>query len=222
MASSRTSSNAGAHTPGDDNDRSDRDGAELGHVVVAGGTPHEWLAFSDAQWRERVDALTAGVARAGTRWLSLYPFNGASLTAREMSTLGESIVSLGKVEDIGDEGAPRWVIETDDGLSVCIEPEPDGRRRFARVVSSLRRAEKDDLVDESMIARGVLAPSPREPDLVVLLGPPTRLPTSLVWELAYSELVFLDLGWSKLSAADLELAVDDFTRRNRRFGGLDS
>ncbi len=222
MASSRTSSSAGAHEPGDDHDLSGHDGAELGHVVVAGGTPHEWLAFSDAQWRDRIDVLTAGVARAGTRWLSLYPFNGASLTAGEIGRLGESIVSLGKVENIGDESAPRWVIGSDDGLSVCIEPEPDGRRRFARVVSSLKRVDKHDHIVESRIAQGVLAPSPREPDLVVLLGPPTRLPTSLVWELAYSELVFLDLGWTKLSAADLELAVDDFTRRNRRFGGLDS
>jgi undecaprenyl diphosphate synthase len=77
-------------------------------------------------------------------------------------------------------------------------------------------------IDDTAVANAVSAPSPREPDLVVILGPPTHLPTSLVWELAYSELVFLDLGWTNLTAADLELAVDDFTRRNRRFGGLDS
>ena len=51
---------------------------------------------------------------------------------------------------------------------------------------------------------------------------PTRLPPSLVWELAYAELVFLDAPWSALDSEHLEMAVDDFRRRNRRFGGLDS
>lgn len=200
----------------------DRDNGDLGHVVVAGGTPREWLAFGAAEWRERVDALTAGVARAGTRWLTLYPFGGESLSSSEKHQMDESLSTLAKVKNIGDNGDPRWVIEADDGLSICIEPEPDGRRRFARVLDVLKAQKHAEPLDDASIANAVLAPSPREPDLVVVLGPPTRLPTSLVWELAYSELVFLDLGWTNVTSADLELAVDDFTRRNRRFGGLDS
>ena len=63
---------------------------------------------------------------------------------------------------------------------------------------------------------------PGEPDLALILGRPDTLPTSLVWELAYSELVFLDIDWSALQAGHLEMAIDDFNRRHRRFGGLDS
>jgi undecaprenyl diphosphate synthase len=44
----------------------------------------------------------------------------------------------------------------------------------------------------------------------------------MVWELAYSELVFIDLSWWEFDASHLELAIDDFNRRHRRFGGLDS
>ena len=200
----------------------ERDDAELGHVVVAGGSPHEWLAFDAVQWRDRVDALAAGVARAGTRWLTLYPFGGESLSSSEMRQMDESLSTLGKIKNIGDSRHPRWVFEADDGLSMCIEPDPDGRGRFARVLNALKAQPGGETLDDADIATAVLAPSPREPDLVVILGPPTRLPTSLVWELAYSELVFLDLGWASVAASDLELAVDDFTRRNRRFGGLDS
>jgi hypothetical protein len=196
--------------------------AELGHVVVTGGTPHEWRAFGAAEWRHRIDALAAGVARAGTRWLTLYPFGGVPLSPGEMQHMDESLSALGKMTNIGDGHHPRWVIEADDGLTLCIEPEADGRRRFARVLNGLRTRRSGTPLDDRAVAEAVLAPSPREPDLVVVLGPPTRLPTSLVWELAYSELVFLDLSWTNVSAADLELAVDDFTRRNRRFGGLDS
>jgi undecaprenyl diphosphate synthase len=44
----------------------------------------------------------------------------------------------------------------------------------------------------------------------------------MVWELAYSELVFIDLEWQRFESSHLELAIDDFNRRHRRFGGLDS
>jgi undecaprenyl diphosphate synthase len=48
------------------------------------------------------------------------------------------------------------------------------------------------------------------------------MPASLVWELAYAELVFFDADWRALDAEHLEMAIDDFTRRDRRFGGVDS
>ena len=56
----------------------------------------------------------------------------------------------------------------------------------------------------------------------MLFRSPTQLPPSLVWELAYSELVFLNVPWSQFDAEHVEMAVDDFERRERRFGGVDS
>ncbi len=55
----------------------------------------------------------------------------------------------------------------------------------------------------------------------MVLGESTRLPPSLVWELAYSELVFHPMAWDELSADHLVDAIADFARRERRFGGLD-
>jgi undecaprenyl diphosphate synthase len=43
-----------------------------------------------------------------------------------------------------------------------------------------------------------------------------------MWELAYSELVFLDIDWKLCQKDDIELAVNDYQRRDRRFGGVDS
>ena len=79
-----------------------------------------------------------------------------------------------------------------------------------------------DDVDEDSLSHAVLAPADEEPDLVVVLGPADTIPESMVWELAYSELVFIDLEWGKFESSHLELAIDDFNRRHRRFGGLDS
>ena len=71
-------------------------------------------------------------------------------------------------------------------------------------------------------AKALLAPATQDADLVLVLGPPDRMPESMVWELAYCEIVFIDLDWSAFTANHLELAIDDFNRRHRRFGGLDS
>ena len=49
-------------------------------------------------------------------------------------------------------------------------------------------------VDEKAVAGALYEPADVEPDLVLILGPADRLPPSLVWELAYGELVFLPVG----------------------------
>ena len=64
-------------------------------------------------------------------------------------------------------------------------------------------------------------PADVEPDLVVVLGPPTRLPPSLVWELAYGELVFDPTPLAEFGAEHVRTAIEEFHGRRRRFGGLE-
>ena len=101
---------------------------------------------------------------------------------------------------------------------VIADPSPDGRRRFAEAMG---RLDADDEVNEASVAAVLYEPADSEPDLVVVLGEPTQLPPSLVWELAYAELVFIDVAWAELRAEHVAAAIDDFANRRRRFGGLD-
>ena len=71
------------------------------------------------------------------------------------------------------------------------------------------------------MSEALYAPADCEPDLIVVLGEPTRLPPSLVWELAYGELVFRPMRWDELSTTHLVDSIADFAQRERRFGGLD-
>jgi undecaprenyl diphosphate synthase len=54
----------------------------------------------------------------------------------------------------------------------------------------------------------------------VVLGPANCLPRSLVWELAYSEIVFVERSWNTLSVDFIELAIQEYFQRHRRFGGV--
>ena len=182
----------------------------LAHVVVAGGTLKDWQSFDQGDWNKRVVDLVDALEPEGVRWLTLVPVSAGGATA---SAQLDSMID-------------RALRHVRSRVRVIVRPEPDGRSRFAKVVEELHR---EDLLrgvhattSEETLAKAVLAPADVEPDLVVVLGPPDTLPTSLVWELAYSEVVFLDIAWSDISSEHLQMAVDDFRRRNRRFGGIDA
>ena len=73
-------------------------------------------------------------------------------------------------------------------------------------------------IDEAALgARVALADLP-PPDLFIRTGGETRISNFLLWQLAYTELWFTDLLWPELDAATLQAALDDFARRERRFG----
>jgi undecaprenyl diphosphate synthase len=58
-----------------------------------------------------------------------------------------------------------------------------------------------------------------DPDLLIRTSGELRLSNFLLWQLAYSEFVFVDVYWPDFSRALLEAAIAEYQRRNRRFGG---
>jgi undecaprenyl diphosphate synthase len=163
--------------------------------MVVGGTLREWEDLGDARWVERVETLGEIADQAGASFLTLRAFETGS----------DAVDQQPWQRSIG-------------GCHVIVDPCGDGRERFAE---AMRRLDPADPVNEATVAEALYAPADCEPDLIVVLGDAVRLPPSLVWELAYGELVFLPLAWSELAADHLVDAFADFAQRERRFGGLD-
>jgi undecaprenyl diphosphate synthase len=89
----------------------------------------------------------------------------------------------------------------------------EAARRWARSPT----ASTDDL--GRMIAQGDAgAPPMPELDLLIRTGGEQRLSDFLLWECAYAELYFVERLWPDFDTADLAAALDDFRRRERRFG----
>ena len=194
----------------------------LDHVVVVGGTPAQWLSMSDVQWRERLESVAVGAAAGGAKWITVFPHHGNSLQKSDEELFRRLMLSTATGEYLSTQPR-RFVWRRNDDVTVIVDSSPNGRERFARTIEELRVAGTDpqSLTEES-VSYAILSPATHEADLVVVIGPPDRIPHSLIWELAYSELVFLDMNWEQLMSSHLELAIDDFNRRHRRFGGLDS
>ncbi|MGH9088063.1 MAG: undecaprenyl diphosphate synthase family protein, partial [Acidimicrobiales bacterium] len=75
-------------------------------------------------------------------------------------------------------------------------------------------------VDEAAIGGSLYDPAMPDPDLVVRSGDDRRISDLLLWEVAYSELVFVDDPWPAIGREQLFDAVVEYQRRDRRYGGL--
>jgi undecaprenyl diphosphate synthase len=177
-------------------------GSTLAHVMVVAGTSRQWGQLGEEEWQRRAEAFGAVVAEAGGSWLTLQAYER-----------GDG----GVPEDVIDRARRHFVVAA-GRCSVIVDPMGDGRVRFAE---AMRRLPAGVNVNEKSVAGALYEPADVEPDLVLIIGPSTRLPPSLVWELAYGELVFLPVDFEELAAEHVAAAVDDFSTRRRRFGGLD-
>jgi len=195
----------------------------LAHVVVAAGTPAEWLEMPQDDWMSRLKALAKGAGVEGAHWVTLLPHHGDEFTSPELEQYSRMMSDLPHMKTVDALHGTRFVWQMGEGPRIIVDPRPDGHSRFAATVDALRvKGVEPDSVDDVLLSDSILFPAVQEPDLVVVMGPANQIPDSMVWELAYSELVFIDLSWWEFDASHLELAIDDFNRRHRRFGGLDS
>ena len=94
----------------------------------------------------------------------------------------------------------------------------------AEIVDAVRRLVDEGVpsakIDERAIAKRLYDPDMPDPDLVVRTSGEFRLSNFLLWEAAYSELVFTDVLWPDFRREHLFDAVREYQERERRFGGL--
>ena len=182
----------------------------------------EWItmyAFSTENWRRPVDEVRY-----------LMGFNESLLMRRrdELNDKGVRIRFAGR----RDWRVPRRVLKRMDEAA---ELTKDNRRCTLTMAFNYGgRAEIIDAVKE-MVASGIKAdkisekelrkhlywPDMPDPDLVVRTSGEHRVSNYLLWEIAYSELVFPEVLWPDFRRSDLYEAVVEFQRRERRYGGLE-
>ncbi len=90
-------------------------------------------------------------------------------------------------------------------------------RRIAGDVAAGRLA--PGAIDEDLIARSLYTADLPELDLLIRPGGERRLSNFLLYQAAYAELVMTDVQWPDFGKNDLLAALDEFARRDRRFGG---
>lgn len=78
-----------------------------------------------------------------------------------------------------------------------------------------------DTIDEQLISDHLFTAGLPEPDLLIRTGGDQRVSNYLLWQIAYTELFFLDIAWPDFTIEHLHTAMAQFTNRERRYGKVD-
>jgi undecaprenyl diphosphate synthase len=180
-----------------------RDAVELGIAELT------VYSFSTENWQrppEEVDGL-----------MEMFSLRIASETP-ELHDEGVRMRFIGRREGISDELQEKMrraeqLTGANSRITLFVAFNYGGR---AEIVDAARRFQGGD---EDEFRRCLYAPEMHDPDLVIRTSGERRLSNYLLWQSAYSELVFRDELWPDFSRASLEESLAEFGERRRRFGG---
>jgi undecaprenyl diphosphate synthase len=180
-----------------------RDAGELGVQELT------VYSFSTENWTRPQEEVSGLMAMFAERIVDETP---------ELHESGVRMRFLGRREGIDPKLVEQmaWAEElTDknDKITLFVAFNYGGR---AEIIDAARRFEGGDEEDFRAL---LYAPEMHDPDLVIRTSGEQRLSNYLLWQSAYSELVFRDELWPDFDRAAFEAAIDEYRARRRRFGG---
>ena len=107
------------------------------------------------------------------------------------------------------------------GLKLNIAINYGGRDEIVHAVKDIVKSgiSADDITEQTISEHLYTAGQP-DPDFIIRPSGEYRLSNYLIWQSAYAEYWFSDILWPDFKPKDLDRAIDDFNKRNRRFGGV--
>jgi undecaprenyl diphosphate synthase len=195
---------------------------------------------------ENIRPVAKIFADYGVRYLTLYMFSTEnwnrprievagllSLLAKKIDRETQAfhqenirLVHLGRLDRLSQKlrekvQAAVELTKDNTGLTVCLAFDYGGRDEIVQAARRITSAGiPRDNIDEPMFARYLYNPNVPDPDLVIRTGGESRLSNFLLWQAAYSELYFTPVLWPDFGRKDVEEALSEYKRRQRRFGGI--
>ena len=218
-----------------------------GRWAKAKGMPR---TYGHTEGAKRVADVTRAAGQMGIKYVTVYAFSTEnwSRSAEEVGALMKLFGSYLKTclkdcEDnnmrirmIGDRtGLSKELqeamahVEAEsakyDGVTLTLAINYGGRDELTRAVRKLATKVASgemsaDSITETDISGALDAPDIPDPDLMIRTCGEERISNFLLWELAYSEFYFADVAWPDFDGEELRKAVEAYTLRDRRFGGV--
>lgn len=179
------------------------DAAELGIQEVSA------YSFSTENWSRPVEEVMALIAILASRIARETP---------EMCSQGVRMRFIGRRDGLSEELVEQMrraeaLTEANRRMSLFIAINYGGR---TEILDAARSFAGDT---EEEFRKCLNAPEMHDPDLIIRTGGEQRLSNYMIWQAAYSELVFCEELWPDFTRSALELSLAEFAERRRRFGG---
>lgn len=197
---------------------------------------------------ESVRSVTRAAVRNGVKWLTLYAFSTENwgrpaaeveaimeLFCRTVVSEGEALAAQGvRVRILGErtrfsasvlEMIERIEATTAHGdrLTLVLAFNYSSRREIVLAAQQLAvkvangEISAED-IDEQCFAESLLTADMPDPDLIIRTSGECRLSNFLLWQASYSEFYFPEVLWPDFNEAEFDKAMEEFARRERRYG----
>jgi undecaprenyl diphosphate synthase len=166
-------------------------------------------SFSTENWSRPPEEVAALMAMFSERILAETP---------ELHEEGVRMRFLGRREGVATELIEQmeWAeakTAANDRITLFVAFNYGGRAEIIDAARSFTGTTEEEF------RQHLYAPDMHDPDVIIRTSGEQRLSNYLMWQSAYSELVFTDVLWPDFSRDDLEAALREFDARKRRFGG---
>ena len=218
-----------------------------GRWAKAKGMPRN---YGHAQGSKNVERICEEAWRLGIKYLTVYAFSTENwnrpknevdalmkLLRNYMKTCLKTaekndmkIRVIGDIEPLDDDIKGRireleQASRNNGGLNFTIALNYGSRDEMTRAVKRLAKDCVDgkvnpDDIDERLYASYLDTCEIPDPDLLIRTSGEQRLSNYLLWQLAYTEFYFTDSPWPDFTKQELEKAIAQYNKRDRRFGGL--
>ncbi len=173
------------------------------------------FAFSSENWRRPIDEVSF--------LMRLF----IAALEREVAKMHANNIRLKVVGELSrfEEQLQQMIVSAErktannTGLTVTVCANYGGRWDIMQALGKLVQAQPGlTQFDEDQLAEHLVMAYAPEPDLFIRTGGEQRISNFLLWQLAYTEIYFTDTYWPDFDAAALDIAIDSYQQRERRFG----
>ena len=176
-------------------------------------------AFSTENWKRSADEV-AGIMRLLGRYLNeaLEDMEKNRVCFRFFGDLTKLSPELQKLCHDAENRSAEYDVQVNFCLNYGGRDEiVRAAQTFAQEVAAGKR-EPSELTEE-LLSQYLYSKDVPDPELIIRPSGELRTSNFLLWQSAYSEYVFMNVLWPDFSPADLDEAIEEYHRRNRRFGG---
>lgn len=202
--------------------------------------------FGHKNGAENVVDIAIHAKKRGVKYLTLYAFSTENWKRpkKEVDYLMKLLIKFvnDKIDQLMEEDCKLNFLgdlsaipdQTRKAVELALDRTKDNKSLFINI--ALNYGGRDELVhafkniindgykaediDEKLISENLYTKDIPDPDLLIRPGGELRISNFLIYQIAYSELYFTDKLWPDFSYEDFDKAIEEYSRRNRRFGDV--